>query len=491
MKKNIIKSTIIPVAALLLFTSCSLIQEKTIRDEQGKPSRLDRYDPVAVEHFLNGELYYLNNQYPQAILEYQDAIRHDSSSTIIYLQLGKSYMNMGKIEPALEALQIARRLSPENLEVRQLLAHLYLVSNQTKKSLEEYQYLHSKNPDNLDFSYKYAGLLLKETNRIDTVKKILNNIVEMDPDQVPALEELAKIHLERGNVDSASALFDKLIKLEPENEKYLRIRARIALGNKNLETATYIYEKLVEINPEEGQYQRTLSSLLVSGDNFQQNKKSLQKLIEQFPDEPIHYLNLASLYSNHDLDSSALNILDSAAVKFPENADIPYLKGSIYYSRGDISESIENLKESMKINSNHSDAAHMLANSWDQEKQYHKSDSLYQKLIKNNPKDAIALNNLAYSWATRGYKLNAALKYVNKALELRPNNPSYLDTKGWIYFKMDKPRKAASWVKKALDQIENGNAEIYQHLGDIYQKMGKEEEAQNYYQEAKELEAKN
>jgi len=490
-KKNIIKSIFVLIATLLFFSSCSLIQKTPVRDKQIKKTRVDSYDPVAVEHFLNGELYYLNNQYPQAILEYQDAIRHDSSSTIIYLQLGKSYMNMGKIEPALEALQTAKRLSPEKLEVRQLLAHLYLVSNQTKKSLGEYQYLHSKNPDNLDFSYKYAGLLLKETNRIDTVRKILNNIIDQDPDQVPALEELAKIHLERGNVDSASALFDRLVKLEPENEKYLRIRARIALGNKNLETATYIYEKLVEINPGEKQYQRTLSSLLVSGKNFQQNKKSLQQLIEQFPDETIHYLNLASLYSNYDQDSSALNILDSAALKFTENADIPYLKGSIYYSRGNISKSIEHLKKSIKINRNHTEAAHMLANSWDQKKQYHKSDSLYQALIKNDPKDAIALNNLAYSWATRGYKLDSALKYVDKALELRPNNPSYLDTKGWIYFKMDKPRKAASWIKKALDQIENGNAEIYQHLGDIYKKMGKEKEAQNYYQEAKELESNN
>lgn len=491
MNKFIAKFKVLIIIPVLILTSCSLVQKMDVREPEKKNIEKKVYDPIAIENFLNGEIYYLNKQYAQAVLEYQDALRHDTTSNIIYLQLGRSYLNLGKIEPAIEVLQKAKKLDPNDQETRQLLAHLYLVSGNTKNSLQEYKYLYQNDPDNIDISYKYAGLLLKETEKTDKVQQILQKVLKQDPDQIPALEELAKIQLEKGNIDSARTYFDKLVKLDPDNEKYIRIRARIAIGEKDIQTAIYLYERLIELNPDEESYSNTLSNLLMNTDNYEQTKIFLQKLKSKYPDRPAHYINLALLYRKNREFDKALNVLDSAATRFDNNPDIKYLQGQIYYSLGNVEKSINLLQKTIKLDSTYIEAAHMLANNWEQQKLYQKSDSLYQQLIDKNPKDAIALNNLAYSFAIRGENLKTALNYVNKALKLNPDNPSYLDTKGWIYYKMDRPKKAAKWIERALEKIENGNAEIYQHLGDVYLKLDDKEKANQYYEEAEKIEKTN
>ena len=53
------------------------------------------------------------------------------------------------------------------------------------------------------------------------------------------------------------------------------------------------------------------------------------------------------------------------------------------------------------------------------------------------PDDALVLNNYAYLLAQAGVRLGEALLMVERALELSPDNPSYLDTKGWVYYMLE------------------------------------------------------
>jgi len=68
------------------------------------------------------------------------------------------------------------------------------------------------------------------------------------------------------------------------------------------------------------------------------------------------------------------------------------------------------------------------------------SDSLYEEALRINPEFSLALNNYAYSLSERGLQLERALGMARKALEVAPDNPSYLDTIGWIYFRLGRYR---------------------------------------------------
>ena len=64
-----------------------------------------------------------------------------------------------------------------------------------------------------------------------------------------------------------------------------------------------------------------------------------------------------------------------------------------------------------------------------------------------------------------------------------PGNPAFLDTLGWILFKMGKYKEACKYLKKALSKMK-GDPVISEHYGECLYKMGKFKEASKYLKES-------
>ena len=104
------------------------------------------------------------------------------------------------------------------------------------------------------------------------------------------------------------------------------------------------------------------------------------------------------------------------------------------------------------------------------------SKNILIDLISKNPNDAYVLNYLSYSMAIRNEDLIKAKKLITKALEIENNNGFFLDTLGWIQFKLNDIDKAIKSLQLAIE-LEPNNSEIIDHLGDIYYKIGRKKEA--------------
>lgn len=74
-----------------------------------------------------------------------------------------------------------------------------------------------------------------------------------------------------------------------------------------------------------------------------------------------------------------------------------------------------------------------------------------------------ALNSLGYILAETSGDLTRALDCCRKAVKEKPNNPAYLDSLGWVYYKLGRLDRAAENLRKALDLLP-GNREIARHL---------------------------
>ena len=79
---------------------------------------------------------------------------------------------------------------------------------------------------------------------------------------------------------------------------------------------------------------------------------------------------------------------------------------------------------------------------------------------------------------------------AEKANLLSPDNAAYLDTWGWIYFKLKNYEKAEEYIKQSLD-IREDSSVVNEHLGDVYTAMGKTDLAREYYQKAVDFDAEN
>ncbi len=106
--------------------------------------------------------------------------------------------------------------------------------------------------------------------------------------------------------------------------------------------------------------------------------------------------------------------------------------------------------------------------------------------LRLGPNDAEVLNYLAYSLADRGERLEEALELVRKALALDPWNAAFLDSLGWVYYRLGRYEEAREPLERAAREFPR-DPTVLEHLGDLYQKLGDRGRATDLWKRALEM----
>lgn len=93
-----------------------------------------------------------------------------------------------------------------------------------------------------------------------------------------------------------------------------------------------------------------------------------------------------------------------------------------------------------------------------------------------SPDEPELLNYLGYSWIDRGEHLKDAMAMVEKAVASDPRSGAMVDSLGWAYYRLGDYKKAVEKLEEAVE-LEAGDPEINNHLGDAYWKVGRRDEA--------------
>ena len=118
---------------------------------------------------------------------------------------------------------------------------------------------------------------------------------------------------------------------------------------------------------------------------------------------------------------------------------------------------------------------------------YKNSDKDLLKSLEINPDDAYALNYLAYSWLEREYKIDTALQMLQKAYDVRSNDPYIIDSIGWAYYLIDDYTKAENFIKRAVKLMPE-DPTVNDHYGDILWKLDRKIQARYFWQNVLNLE---
>ncbi len=105
-----------------------------------------------------------------------------------------------------------------------------------------------------------------------------------------------------------------------------------------------------------------------------------------------------------------------------------------------------------------------------------KAIAAYRKVIERNPKDAVALNNLAYTLAVHEKKFDEALKYGERALLLEPRSATVADTVGWIKHLLGDDAGAIKLLAPAAKVLRT-NVDVQLHAAVVYAALGRLDEA--------------
>ena len=169
-----------------------------------------------------------------------------------------------------------------------------------------------------------------------------------------------------------------------------------------------------------------------------------------------------------------------------ENPDYlpPYSElARIYLADKKVDQAIAQYKTVLGKDPNQAGAHMMLGTIYDMEKKTDISEKHYRSALEINPDFAPAANNLAYILASRDDSLNEAFGLVQIAKEKFPNNPSIMDTLGWVYFKKDLYDNAIGEFTGAIEKLPD-NATVRYHLGMAYHKKGENEKAKETLEKA-------
>jgi len=102
--------------------------------------------------------------------------------------------------------------------------------------------------------------------------------------------------------------------------------------------------------------------------------------------------------------------------------------------------------------------------------------AVFEEILKIRPDDANTLNYLGYMYADKGIRLAEARRMLERAVALDPQNGAFLDSLGWVCFRMNDLREAEKFLSKAAQKIP-ADATVQEHLGDLEARRGQMAEA--------------
>ncbi len=149
-----------------------------------------------------------------------------------------------------------------------------------------------------------------------------------------------------------------------------------------------------------------------------------------------------------------------------------YEKAVEYYTK-----IISSLDSNSKIKS---DLLYRRGGSYERLGHYSKADEDLLNSLKINPDDAYVLNYLAYSWLERDYKIDEAMKMLEKAYVLKTNDPYITDSVGWAYYLIENYVEAEKYIKRAVELMPE-DPTVNDHYGDILWKLKRNIQARYFW----------
>lgn len=106
-----------------------------------------------------------------------------------------------------------------------------------------------------------------------------------------------------------------------------------------------------------------------------------------------------------------------------------------------------------------------------------------EQVLDEFPDNIGALNDLGYLWADQNKRLARALDMIERAVAADPKNKAYLDSLGWAHYRLGQHEQALAALEQAAEG-KDPDGVILDHLGDVYQALGKTDESRNAWQRA-------
>lgn len=267
---------------------------------------------------------------------------------------------------------------------------------------------------------------------------------------------LGLLALEEKDGELAKSYFSDLLKLGDPTYQVAYFMGLAEEMNDNIDAALVWFASVPVQSSRFDIAQSNYINLLVKRGDFAKAREHLAKLRKELPKQAVRYYLLeAGLLRDDGQSQAAYDLLSEALKQHPESQELRY-------SRAMIAESLDKLDV---------------------------LESDLRWILDKDPDNSQALNALGYTLTDRTDRHEEALVMITRALELKPDDPFYLDSMGWVYYRLGDLEQAEIYLRKAVEI--QSDAEFLTHLGEVLWEQGKQQEAREIWQKAIDMDADN
>ena len=426
----------------------------------GQYKAILRIDSTRVQSMFNiAQL--LAPKYPRQALEmYEKILQRNGPEWQVLFKIAELNTGLRRYDKAAAAFEQMVKIDPSNVSLKQNLAEMYVRSEQYDKAFSLFNNLLESDPKNVELRGALAELYLQQ-NKWEEAQAQFITMLKSDTLSADVRFRIVMAYLAQSQKDTTLLLnvraqFAEFLKHYPEDWRPMFYLGRLAIIDKNDTLAFQYFDKVTKVAGWNAEAWWYLGSILFDKKDYNQ----------------------------------AVMVLEKAHQIVPNDGGINFLLG-FGYTRVDRNvDAIVPLERAIEINPKDINALSTLASTYDALKRYQESDKTFEAALKVDSLNAMVLNNYAYSLAERGEQLERAYGMSKESLSKDSANASYLDTFGWIYYRLGNYAEAERFVKRAIDAGEV-SAIVYEHLGDIYSRLSQQERAKEYWMKALERDSKN
>lgn len=371
------------------------------------------------------------------------------------------YGRIKQEDKAVEEINKALKVFPQDPELLANLVDFYFAKKQDQKAYDYLIKLTEADPDNGNAQLVMARYYDQKGDRKASYGALKKAFAS---DEIPLdkkMQILISMYDSQFKLDPEMfELSDILLTKYPEDAKVYAIRGDFYMKSEQPEEALIAFQKALEFDQSRYAIWDQVLIMEYQNQDFEKLYADSKRCLELFPSLVNVYLFhgiAANQTKRHNEAIEALSIAEDLVVN--DNgmkAEILSQKGQAYFGLKEYAEGKKNYEEALKL----------------------------------MPNQLFILNNYAYYLALAKTDLDKAESMIQKVLVAAPTDSRYLDTYGWILFQKGKYADAKASFEAALKQKQTDKL-IYEHLGDASFKLGKVNEAVEYWKKAKEMGATN
>lgn len=420
----------------------------------------------------------------EAERQVQEVLKENPRSSDALILSGRMALARRDGKDAVQAFRTVLHDQPELATVQYLLGQAYQLNGETSLAKESFERAVALYPDQVDAKRSLA-VLESKSGRHQQARARLDDLLKQRPDDLAALDMLMTLDLVTKNWKGAEQTLARLRQLSGENALAFLAEGRFYEAQRRLTEAGKAYERAVAAAPNEPEPLLSLLKLEVAQGQITRAKARLESILAARVDHPFAHGLLGEVLALAGQREAAAQEYREA-VRLNPRWMTPWLKwATLALSEHKPDQAVQIVEDGLKVNPESEELYMLLASTHAEEGRIDSAMASYESVLRLNPRNVLAANNLAVLLVDQKGDPPSLQKAfaLSRDFEKDAPHPLFIDTLGWVRFKMGQQEEAIRLMKYAVAKSPNISVLNY-HLGIAFFQSGKRAEAKNYLTKA-------